>query len=177
MKIRRFLELFDTEEMKAKHEIDHLRGNLMGIGKEIDYNFKDESIGKFIQKISSYHYHFLLAFEQSVKEESGELEIDGFKVYVSHDEGTDYWALVTSSERYTVGFGIKINRVNNYDIFIYMDDESNLEDDDKNPGVEYDELTYAEILPIIKEIYIPFITEAGFGKLLEYKEDYKTINN
>jgi len=176
MKIKRFFELFDTEDIKSTHEIDYLSGNFSNLGKTLDYNFKDEGIAKFIHKLSSYHYPFFTAFEQTVKDEK-DLVIDGVRIYVSHDDEEDgYWAFVATNDRITVGFGIKINQVNNYDVFIYFDDEEHLEVEEKNPGVEYEGLTYSELIPIIKEIYIPFLIDAGFEKLIEYNTD-KSINN
>jgi hypothetical protein len=174
MRIRRFFELFDTEDIKSRHEIDWLSGNLASIGKNIEHNFKDESIGKFVTKISQYNYPFFMQFDKA--DRKGELEFNDFKIYTKYDEDDKHWAFVAASDSYMVVFGIKINGVNNYDIYIYFDDAETPDDEQKNPGAEYQGVTYTEVVGLIKEIYIPFLIDAGFEELLDVEDKINTNN-
>lgn len=173
MRIKRFFEIFDTEDIKSRHEIDWLSGKLSNIGKNVDHNFKDETIGRFITKISQYNYPFFMQFDKADRE--GQLDFGDFKIYTNYDEEDKHWAFVAASDKYMVVLGIKINSVNNYDIYIYFDDVESPDDEEKSPGSEYQGITYAELITLIKEMYIPFLIDAGFEDLLDV--DDKIINN
>lgn len=172
MRIKRFFEMFDTEDIKSRHEIDWLSGNLANVGKKIEHDFKGETIGKFITKISQYHYPFFMTFNQA--DESGKpMDFGDFKIYVNFDDG--YWSFIAASDKYMVVFGIKINGVNNYDVYIYFDDIESPDDDAKNPGAEENGLDYTQVIALLKEVYVPFLIDAGFEKLLDI--DKLSINN
>lgn len=174
MRIKKFFEMFDTEDIKSRHEIDWLSGNLSSIGKKIDHNFKDETIGKFVTKISQHNYPFFMQFDKADIE--GQLDFGDFKIYTNYDESDKHWGFIAASDKYMVVFGIKINSVNNYDIYIYFDDAESPDDEQKSPGSEFKGITYDEVVGLIKELYIPFLIDAGFEELLDV-EDKININN
>ncbi len=180
MKIKRFFELFDTDDIKSQHEIDYISGSFRNLdhwtNKKVDRDFKSEDIGRFMRKITDWHFPFFKAFEDAVQEDSGELQLDGFKAYISRGDD-DFWSLVIHSEKYAVIFGIKVNEVNNYDIYIYLDDADALKDEKKSPGFEFDGVDYNTVVEKIKVIYISFIKEAGFEKLFSYNSEAANLNN
>ena len=174
MRIKKFLEMFDTEDLKSRHEIAYLSGNLRNVGSKIEYDFKNERIGEFIQKISTYHYPFFIAFDEANASEEGEVDFEDFKVYTNYNEEEGYWNFITAGERYLVTFGIKINKINDYDLYIYFDDSQNPNSiDEEGSGADFDGLTYDELIGEVKEIYIPFLEKGGFGKLVKYSSDLK----
>ncbi len=176
MRIKRFFELFDTTDIKAENEIDYLSGNFKDLGKKIDYDFQKETIGNFLTKISDYHFPFFRAFIKASKESDGDIEIDNFFVYTSTDED-EFYIFCVESENYRVTFGIKINKTNDYDVYIYLDDFSFLDDTSKNPGVDLNGITYTELVNYIKRFYIPFIKKGGFDKFLDYNIEALSVNN
>ena len=42
--IKKFFEFFDDEDLKARHEIEYLTGEIKNFAKTVDVNFKDETI-------------------------------------------------------------------------------------------------------------------------------------
>lgn len=176
-RIKKFNELFDDEELKAAHEIDYLSGNFKKFN--IDANFKDENMAKFIAKLSTIHYPMFTAFDDANREPNGMLNIGKAEVFCDYDESENTWVLVARSEVHSVVFGIKINSLNNYDLFLYFDTEGTDPDDEvSNPGFEYEGIDYKRILELIEGVYIPFLKEAGFTELINYKSDIgKEIRN
>jgi hypothetical protein len=172
--LKKFNEMFDTEDIKSRHEIDFLSGRLKNIGKNVDQNFKDEEAIHFTTKLSMYNFPFFKAFITSGEEEG--LGFDGFSVHTSDDIHYNAVYLVTS-DKYTVAMCLKINKVDNYNVFIYLDDRDDLRNTEKNPGVNFDGLTYNQLCDKIKEFFIPFIKQAGFGDLLKYNEEENINNN
>ena len=172
--LKKFFELFDTDDLRDQNEIDFLRGKFKNTGSKIDINFEKESIGKLVSKLSRYHYPFFSAFEG----QDGRLpEFDGFEIYVNYIEEEDFYVMVAESEDFSVAFGVKTSKVNSYDVFIYFQDKKNPDDASKNPGAEYENLTYDQLVPIIKEVYIQFLMFAGFEELIGYNIDDLSINN
>ena len=177
-KLKKFNELFDTDDLKSRSEIDYLSGNLSHLGKKLDHNFKDEGMIDLLHKISNYHYPFFELFEELYLN-GGSIKFDEFEAYISHGEETnDHCVLVAKSPEFIVALGLKINSVNNYDAFIYFDDVEFPDDEDKNPGSDFEGLSFTELMAEIKEVYINFIKDAGFDELLEISKDkIKEINN
>jgi hypothetical protein len=172
MKYIKLFELFDTEDLKYQNEIDFLSGKFNNIGKKIDIDFKGETIGKLIKKIGGYHFPFFEAFIANPYP-----KFNGFEIYSDYNKEEGYWSLVTKSDNYDVVFGIRPNSVNSYDLFIYFNDNEAPDDEELSPGVEYDGLTFDELIPIIKNIYIPFLIESGFESIIDYNADNLSINN
>ena len=177
MKIRKFNELFDNEDLKASHEIDYLKGKFKKIS--IDSNFKSESMMKFIAKLSNIHYPMFSAFDDANKEEDGIIELGNAEILCDYDELEDIWTLVARSESHSVLFGIKVHKVNSYDLFLYFyTNGTESEDEISNPVFEYFNITYTRIIEIIRAVYIPLLKEAGFTELINYKSDVgKEIRN
>lgn len=176
-KIKKFNELFDDEDLKASHEIDYISGKFKKF--KIDTDFKGESMMKFIAKLANIHYPMFTAFDDANKQEDGILDVGKAEVFCDYDEADDTWALVARSEVHSVVFGIKIHAVNNYDLFLYFDTQGTEPDDEvSNPGFEYEGIDYKRILELIEGVYIPFLKEAGFTELINYKSDIaKEIRN
>lgn len=177
MKIKRFFELFDTDDMKSQHEIDYLSGNFKNLGSQkVERDFKNEDIGRFIRKMVDWNFPFFKAFEDAVQEDSAQLDLDGFSVYISRGDD-DYWSFVAHSKEYTTVFGLKVNKVNNYDIYIYLDKADAMDDENQSPGFEMNGLDYRGVIEKINGIFIPFIKQAGFEKLLNYNSEAANLNN
>lgn len=167
--IKKFFELFDTEDLKAENEIDYISGNFKDLGKNIDSNFKNETIVKFLSKLSNYHFPFFDVFLDPIP------RFPGFEIYTSFDEG--YHILGIESEDYRVVFGVKIDQVNKYDVFVYLHNEDFPDDEEKSPGYEYDSLTIDKLVEVISNEYIPYLMEAGFDSIINYNIDNLTVNN
>ena len=182
MRIKRFIEysslkekkLFDDEELKSRNEIDYLSGKLSNIGKRVDIG-ESENMAKLVTKISTVHYPFFQAFLDEVESEK-DLSFGDFFIRTVPDEKDGYWILTTRSNDSVVALGIRINKLNNYDMYIYMGDYNNPEDKDKNYGFEKNGIDYNELIRLIKEYYIPFLQEANFDELLDYNKG-TGINN
>jgi hypothetical protein len=176
MKIKRFFELFDTDDMKSQHEIDYLSGNFRNLGQKVERDFKNEDIGAFIRKIADWHFPFFKAFEDAVQEDSAQLDLEGFSVYISRGDD-DFWSFVAHSKKHAVILGVKVNEVNKYDIYIYLDNAEAMDDENQSPGFELNGLDYNTVVEKIKGIYVPFIKEAGFEKLFKYNSEAANLNN
>ncbi len=172
--LKKFFELFDTEDLKAEHEIDYLSGNFKKM--PIVNNFKDESIVRFVSKLSLIKYKFFDVFHEAGDSDSV-IKFNNFEAYITPgDDG--YWIMVTTSKDFTIGFGVRIDKVNQYDIFINFDDENNLDNEDKNYSIEKENITFDEVKKLIEDVYIPFLKEAGHDELLSYDSgEYSDISN
>jgi hypothetical protein len=177
MKIKRFLELFDTDDIKSRHEIEYLSGNFKNLGRQkVERDFQHEDIGNLIRKMIDWNYPFFKAFEDAVKEDSAEINFNEFSAYISKGDD-EYWSFVIHSKEYTTVIGIKVNKVNNYDIYIYLDKFDAMDDESLSPGFEMDGISYNELIEKINSIFIPFIKEAGFEKILDYNKEGSNLNN
>lgn len=168
MKLKKFNEFFDSEELRdlPEHELIKLTGDTShSFGKKIDYDFKTENIGNFITKISDIHFPFMRAFSDATMSDTGDIKFNNFKVYTKYDEDEDYYNFMVESKTHLLILGIKINDMNDYDIYIYVDDINNKEELEA-----FEELgvTYMDIISIITEIYLPQIKELGLQELVTY---------
>lgn len=174
-RIKKFLEMFDNEDLKSKHEIDWLSGNLNDIGKKIDVNFKDENMKKFISRLSGRNYPFFAAFDQAVRNKNGELEFSGFKVSAHYDEADKFFSFVAEDDEDMVVMSVRINAVNDYDIALI---NSNKHDKDDIETEEYNNINYGEVLSVIRNTYLKYLDNCGFGELTHYNhERYGEVNN
>lgn len=177
MRIKRFFELFDDEELKSRNEIEYLSGNFKDLGKTIQVGKYEEEISKLMTKITSLHYPFLQAFIDEIQSDSDEnMSFGTFEIGTVYNEEEKYWTLVARSSDIAVALGLRVNGLNNYDMFLYYDDLNEPDNDEKNYGFEKDNIDYNELARVIKDYYIPFIKEAGFEALLNYNNDL-TIKN
>ena len=178
MKLKKFNELFDTEELRdsPENELMKLTGDTShSFGKKIDYDFKTENIGNFITKISDVHYPFMRAFSDASVSDSGEIKFNNFKVYTKYDEDEDYYNFISESKTHLLILGIKINSMNNYDAYVYVDDISNKEEIET---FEEQGVTYMDVIDIINQIYLPKVKELGLQELIKYNyEDFISKNN
>lgn len=169
MRIKKFFELFDTEELKSEHEIDYLTGKLNNLAKTSDtLKIKEETIGKFIAKTSSFHFPFFDQFLKSINSKDNYLKFDNCKIKLVLTED-QYWTFVTESidGSEAVALGLKINKINDYDAFIITDQDSNGKEYGDAEGIEYTNLSYDELIRVIKNVYIPALIEFNFEDLIE----------
>lgn len=168
MRIKKFNELFDSEELKSHHELDILQGKniLKDINMPID--FKNESIAYLMHKLAKFNFPFLGIFFDNP---------DGIKFKNCEtgvaDLGDGFWMFGVESGKRVVSIGLRVNQTNDYDIFVYTEDGT----EEGEGGLEYDNLTYKEIVEIIKDEYIPMLINNDFGDILRYGEDTSEINN
>lgn len=177
MRIKRLFELFDDEDLKSRNEIDYLSGNLRNVGRTVDIGGSDdfENMARLVSKITSVHFPFFQAFQDEV-ESNQDLSFGDFFIRTVYEEEDGYWLLTTRSNDLVVALGIRINKLNNYDIYLYTVDYNHPEDTEKNYGFEKNSIDYNELVRIIKDYYIPFLKEANFDKLLDYNKG-TGINN
>lgn len=172
--LKKFFELFDTEDLKAENEIDYLSGNFDKMS--INNNFKDESIIRFVGKLALIKYKFFGAFNESGLNNKP-VKFKNFEAYITSGED-NYWVMFTQSEKFTVGFGVRIDKVNQYDIFVHLDDELNPDVESKNHFIEKQGISFNEVKKMIDNVYIPFIKEAGHEELLSYDNgEYVNLDN
>jgi len=178
MKLRKFNEFFDSEELRdlPEHELMKLTGDTSySFGNKIDYDFKTENIGNFITKMSDVHFPFMRAFSDASVSDSGEISFDNFKVYTKYDEDEEYYNFITESKTHLLILGVKINDMNNYDVYVYVDDVKNKEEIET---FEEQGVTYMDIVDIITDIYLPKAKELGLEKIVSYNfDDFISKNN
>lgn len=171
MRVKKFNELFDSEDIKSHHEIDYLSGKVDKILKNISYpiNFKNDSISYLISKISRYNFPF---FDVFFSHPDG-YNFKDFSSRISYLEEDDTWFFVTEKEDgVIISLGIKINKTNNYEAIIYA------EGTDEDPiGYEYTGLSYNGLMEVIKEMYIPILIDNEMSEILDYNSQEIDINN
>ena len=131
MKLKKFNEFFDSEELRdnPENELMKLTGDMSyNFGKKIDYDFKTENIANFITKISDVHYPFMRAFSDATMEDGGEIKFNNFSVFTRYDEEEGYYNFTAKSDDYFLVLGLKINSMNDYDVYVYIDDVRNKEE-------------------------------------------------
>lgn len=175
MKLKKFNEFFDTEELKAKHEIDYLTGNIKNlIGKKVEWNFKDENISNLVCKMADLHLPFMRAFVEADGMEDSKMSFSNFDIMVRYDDESKFYNFLVKSENSILVLGIRIESMNRYDVYVYMDSEN--EEDLK--VFEEKNVTYNEVVDIIKDLYMPELVDLGFTELLDYDiEKYYSSKN
>jgi hypothetical protein len=176
MKLKKFNEFFDTEELKSRHEIDYLSGNIKKlIGKKVEWNFKDENISNLISKMADLHLPFLRAFVEADGMENSKMSFDTFDIMVRYDDESKFYNFLVMSGATMLVLGLRIKSMNNYDIYVYLDSENDV---DSLKVFEENNVTYDDVVSIIKDLYIPELVDCGFDKLLDYDyERYYTSKN
>lgn len=178
MKLKKFNEFFDSEELRdnPENELMKLTGDMSySFGKKIDYDFKTENIGNFITKISDTHFAFMRAFSDATMEEGGEIKFNNFSVFTRYDEEEGYYNFTAKSDDYFLVLGLKINSMNDYDVYVYVDD---IKDEESLETFEEEGVTYMDVVHIITDIYLPQAKKVGFEELLKYNiEDIITKSN
>jgi hypothetical protein len=167
MKIKKYNELFDSEDVKSNHEIKFLQGRTDDILRDMSkvINTSDETIYYLIQKLIKFKFPFLSAFFDHIKDG---IEFKTFEVGITKMD--DEWIFTTkSNDSNVVSFGITIHQKNNYDVFIAYGDIDDLD------GYEYKSMDIDSLSEVIDEIYIPQLEKYGYTELLEYKSEYKKL--
>ena len=153
-------ELFDSEELKSKNEIEYLTGDILNNYKSID--IKNDSISRLLYKIFRYNVPFIEAFVDKV-EKGNELETIDINIVIPSGDLSDYFVLRSSQDEKSVALGIKINGVGNYDVFLLWETK-----DDDTEAIEYKGLDYTELIDVIKSEYTEKLQKLGFSELLNY---------
>ena len=167
MRIKKFNELFDTDDLKAQHENDYLRGQMTNIIRNMtSIDLKNDDISRLLHRIIREE-PFFAAFEDEV---TGY----GFDSDLYYNEEYDFYLLnvssdISSEDATAVSLGIKINSINNYNVFVYVDEDSE--------DYGYDNLTFQQLIQFINTDYKKILIELGLGDLLEYNNSDGTINN
>ena len=175
MKIKKFNEFFDNDTLKGQHEIDWLKKDIShSFTNKIDFDFKKEDINNFINKITGNSHPFLMAFDEANASESGEMKFKDFKVYIKYNKDEDIWNFMSESDKYLMILGVKINSMNSYDIYVYVDDN---EKKDILRTYEEEKATYDDVVNIIDDVYIKLAKEFGFEELLGYDNDRYIVRN
>lgn len=162
MRIKKFNELFDSDDIKSQHEVEFLQGKNILKDINIPIDFKNESISYLLHKLAKFDFPFLSIFFDNP---------DGvFRNYetsiMSMDDG--YWMFsIKSDDEITVSIGIKVNKTSDYDVFVYSSDDD---------GMEYKDLDYKELCDVIKDVYIPMLINNDFD-ILNYGGDTLEVSN
>lgn len=167
MRIKKFNELFDTEELKSNHEIKYLQGRTNDILSDMSkvINSEDETIYYLMQKLIKFKFPFFSAFFDHIKEG---IEFDTFEVGVTQMDG-EWIFTVKSDDTNVVSIGIVINQKNNYNIFIAYGDLEDLN------GYEYVSINTDDLIEVIEEVYTPLLVDYGYNEFLEYNSEYKKL--
>jgi hypothetical protein len=162
-KIKKFFEFFDDEDLKARHEIEYLTGEIKNFAKTVDVNFKDETIENFLSKII-YSFPFMSAFMQASQSKGGEYKFRTFRVLIKYTEEDKFYNFIATDDTIMVALGIKILGNNKYDTFVMIDD---INEEDVRV-FEEDNVSYQELCEIIAHVYIQEITNVDFYDLIKY---------
>lgn len=170
MRIKKVFELFDTDDLKSENEIAYLTGNFKDLINNVTRMVKkgEEKIGWLVSKIASYHFPFMGAFIDNIK---APINFNNFKIRSCEDETNGYYVFIIQSDESLVALGVRINSMNDYDVYVVSYDG-----DDDGEGMEYKNLDYSELLNIVQEVYIPVILGNDFGDILEYQKEL-SVNN
>ena len=171
-KIKKFFEFFDDEDLKARHEIDYLTGEIKNYAKKIDNNFKDESIENLLSKLT-YTFPFMFAFLKASNSNEGELKFSNFKVLVKHHPEDKFYNFIATDETIMVVLGIRILNNNKYDVYVLVDDIN----DEDSRIIEEHEVSYQELCYLISNPYIQSLIDVDFYDLVRYKFEEMVIRS
>jgi len=170
MRIKKFNELFDSEEIKSSHELDILQGkDILKDVINLPINFTNEGISGLISKITKFNYPFIGVF----LEKPDGMKFSNCETRLAQSQDEDFWVFITEAGDSVVTLGIRINKTNDYDVFIYSEDGTEGSED----GLHYDHTSYSQLMEIIKDAYIPMLISYDFGDILTYGEDTSEVNN
>lgn len=162
MRIKRFNELFDTEDLKSEHEVDYLKGDInkiIGSMKPID--FENDNIVRLIDRIIR-EVPFFAAFKDEV---SGY----GYIADIRQIEELNSYTFNVVSEKdssLSASLLIKINSMNSYDAYVVADEANG-----------HDGLDYSELIQFINTDYKKILVELGLDDIMDYNNSDGTINN
>lgn len=169
MKIKKFNELFDSEEIKdlvfstdPSAEIDYLSKNYSKYTK-VDYTPDKKTIENLLLKIVNYRYPFMSVFLQADREPNGIIETEDFNIMIRYDEEHNYHAFILADENYMIILSIRVNDTN-YDAMLAIYDVETQEVE----NFEENNITFEDVVNIIENEYISTIKEYGFEEVLGY---------
>lgn len=159
--IKKFNELFDTEDLKNRHEIPFLTGELQKSLKKIDNDFKDDTIENLTSKLQ-YKFPFFSAYIEAADSETGEKNFGNFKVFMKHNDKSDYYYYIASNDNEFVMIGVKIISNNLYDVVAAHEDGS------YERHLDEEGLSFDELCELIRQVFIESLMGAGFNDLIAY---------
>lgn len=169
MRIKRFNELYDSEEIKdlvfstdPSAEIDYLTKNYSKYTK-VDYTPDKKTIENLLLKIVNYRYPFMSVFLQADREPNGIIETEDFNIMVRYDDEHKYHAFILADDRHMIILSIRVNK-EDYDAMLAVYDIETEEVE----NFEENNLTFDDIVSIIENEYISTIKEYGFEDVLGY---------
>jgi len=165
-KIKKFLEFFDTEDLRNQHEIQYLSGKVGDMARNIDHNFKDETLHNFLQKIS-YKFPFMSAFIESCTNGIGVKQFNGFRTYINKDDKEGFFNFVVTDDKVFVVLGVKFNSINNYDSHVLVD----YVDSDDQEIFEKNNISTDELNVVIAYYFIEKLNQFDFDELIEFEVD------
>jgi hypothetical protein len=165
MRIKKFNELFDTEELKSNFEIKYLQGKTEDILADMSkvINTEDETIYYLMQKLIKFKFPFFSAFFDHIKDG---IEFETFELGITQMDG-EWIFTVKSDNTNVVSLGIIINAKNDYNVFIAYGDVDDLK------GYEYKSLDIEDFSKVIDEVYIPTLMDYNYSEFVDYNSEYK----
>jgi hypothetical protein len=159
--IKKFNELFDTEDLKNRHEIPFLTGELQKSLTKIDNNFRDDNIENLTSKLQ-YKFPFFSAYIEAANSNSGEKKFSNFKALMKNDDKNGYYYYVASNDYEFVTIGVKIISNNLYDVVAAH------EDGDYERHMDEKGLSFDELCEVVRQVFIESLMGAGFTDLISY---------
>lgn len=166
MRIKKFLEFFDTEDLRNQHEIQYLSGTIKDMAKKVDHDFKTETLENFLQKIS-YQFPFMGAFIESSTNNVGYKKFTGFKTYINKDNKDSFWNFVVTDEDVFVVLGVKFNSVDNYDTYVLVEHS----DSDDQEIFEKNNISTDQLNVVITYYFIEKLSQFNFDELINFNFD------
>lgn len=159
--LRKFNELFDTEEIKNALEIPNLKGELdpkelANSGSLIKFDeIGDETIERLFYKLASRFPLFNIC--NTGDDPDYGVIIDDF----------DNNHILFRNESHLIIFSISIDNraTNRYDVVITFDGF----DDNDRPYAEHRNIDINQVFEVIKNDLIPALKKGGFNNVLEYE--------
>jgi len=161
MRIKRFNELFDSEEIKSQNEIPMMQGNL--IKGKINYASKEE-VKDLIEKVL-YSFPFLYKFGEYIDDKK-------YKDIVFFHQKNDSWYV-------SIAFGLQPDNKYGMGIFYkHLDaEEGNIKQTLSFSGKEFcyfkewSKLSFPEMVKIVNENFTPLLSRLGFTEQLSHGQD------
>lgn len=165
MRIKKFNEMFDTEELKSQHEIAMIQGGLLK-GVKFKKLSSDETIYDLIAKMI-YKFPFLSKFN--------EWENEKYEDTIFFYTRNDYWYISLSlsiEDKDTYGVGI---------LYKYIDSIPNapvkhtlaFSGKDNQYFTEWNNNTFDDVVRLVDIVFIPLLNRLGFKEEISY---YKSVS-
>lgn len=181
-KIKKFNELFDTEELKSQHEIDYLQGAIDT--KNLVSKVMDDKHVEFIYGMLSYKFPFFAECTNNENPYTGVYGNDDKNRFVFWFKNETWFTGIIidpkGNKRYDIGFirkGVNVEATlnNTFEFTRPVVDY----DPSKVIIISFPNLYANEIINHVEKYFIPIMIETGFDKVLSLGGDskYKLSSN